>query len=94
MDADLIINDDYVVSVGDTCCRRAASLEAILDEYISILKTINDTAIQEGEMSVAVNAYVLCAQQLEGQIQTISSDMKRICNCMIDAVDKADSYLF
>ena len=41
MDADLIINDDYVVSVGDTCCRRAASLEAILDEYISILKTIN-----------------------------------------------------
>ena len=45
-------------------------------------------------MSEAVNAYVLCAQQLEGQIQTISSDMKRICNCMIDAVDKADSYLF
>lgn len=45
-------------------------------------------------MSEDVNAYVLCAQQLEGQIQTISSDMKRICNCMIDAVDKADSYLF
>lgn len=94
MDANLIIDDDYVISVGNACCKRASSLESILNEYILILKSINDTAIQEGEISEAVNAYILCAQQIEGQIQTISSDMKRICNCMIDAVDKADSYLF
>ena len=94
MDADLIINDDYVISVGDACCKRASSLEAVLNEYILILKSINDTAIQEGEISEAVNAFVSCAQLIEGRTQAISSDMKRICNCMIDAVDEADSYLF
>lgn len=90
MDANLIIDDDYVQTVGSLCSRRGRELE----EYSAILDEIQQEALMEGDISVSLNAYRECVSLLSGQLEKISAQVDYVCDSFITAVNDADSYLF
>ena len=49
MDANLIIDDNYVQEVGRLSSIRGRKLEEILDNYVGILTEIETEAITSGE---------------------------------------------
>lgn len=51
MDANLIIDDDYVQTVGSLCSKKGRELEEILEEYSAILDEIQQEALMEGDIS-------------------------------------------
>lgn len=94
MDINLIIDDDYVTTVGLLCKNRGNELESILDTYMLILQEIEDEALTAGEISTTLNEYRSCVELLNDQIDSISKDIKTMCNNFISAVNVADDYLF
>ena len=94
MDPNLIIDDDYVYDVGDNCKRSGNKLEAILDDYLTILREIKDEALVEGEISVSLGLYIECVARLDDQLTTLSDKVKEIGMCFIQDVNTADAYLF
>ena len=73
MDANLIIDDDYVQTVGSLCSKKGRELEEILEEYSAILDEIQQEALMEGDISVSLNAYRECVSLLSGQLEKISA---------------------
>lgn len=94
MDENLIIDDDYVQTVGRLCKQRGEDLEEILSTYISILEEIAIEAIIEGETARALRGYIECVQLLKEQLSDISSNVKTVCDSFIIDFDAADEYLF
>lgn len=94
MDPDLVIDDDYVKSVGKSCGNRGGSLDKILKSYLDILKDIRKCAVLQGETANALDAYIGCVLQLTGQLKTISENVFSASNSFIVEVDRADDFLF
>lgn len=94
MDENLIICDEYVTGVGEKSGRQGESLESIYDRYIEILNEVGKAAVVSGEVSLALDEFISCAKTLQGEIKSISVNMKRVCNCMIECIDREDQYLF
>ena len=69
MDANLIIDDDYVQTVGSLCSRRGRELEEILEEYSAILDEIQQEALMEGDISFpeCVQRMCLFAERTAGE---------------------------
>ncbi len=94
MDINLVIDDDYVTTVGVLCRKRGNELEDILDTYMLILKEIEEEALTAGEISTTLNEYRSCVELLNEQIASISKDIEKICKNFISAINVADDYLF
>ena len=92
MDLNLIIDDDYIIELGETCSTRGEKLEANLQSYIKIIGEIE--SITEGELSKALNEYKECANHLIEPLSTISESVEKITNSFIIDVNEADDYLF
>ena len=94
MDKNLVIYDEYITGVGSNCVRRGSVMEAALKQYINILGQIRQEAIVGGEIAAALSQFINCAKLLQGEIETISDNMDRICDCMIERIDEEDQFLF
>jgi len=94
MDPNLIIDDDYVYSVGDASTRRGRQLEKILDSYLSILNEIHSEALLSGEIADALAAYIGCVTLLNDQLTTISKSVDDTGMSFIQEINTADEYLF
>ncbi|MEE0931024.1 MAG: hypothetical protein UIM53_08490 [Acutalibacteraceae bacterium] len=94
MDANLIIDDNYVQEVGRKSSERGKMLEEILDSYVTILSEIETEAITSGEISQAVAAFRECVALLNDRLTTISNNVDTVADSFIIDVNDADEYLF
>lgn len=94
MDANLIIDDDYVTSVGTKAYQKAVKLEQIFEDYILILEEIKSEALVSGEISEALETYIECVRSLKGQLKKVSESLKTICQSFLIDINEADDYLF
>lgn len=102
MDANLIINDDYIPRVGRVRNSQGLTLDTnygdsktcVFNTYINILESIKSEAISQGDISQALDAYISCAKSIKGQLKSISIDLEKLCNNFIDEIDKADKDFF
>lgn len=94
MDANLIIDDNYVQEVGRLSSVRGRKLEEILDSYVGILTEIETEAITSGEISQAVAAFRECVSMLNDRLSTISTNVDTVADSFIIDVNTADDYLF
>lgn len=94
MDANLIIDDNYVQEVGRLSSIRGRKLEEILDNYVGILTEIETEAITSGEISQAVVSFRECVTMLNDRLSTISTNVNTVANGFIIDVNTEDDYLF
>ena len=94
MDANLIIDDNYVQEVGRLSSIRGRKLEEILDNYVGILTEIETEAITSGEISQALVSFRECVTMLNDRLSTISTNVNTVANSFIIDVNTEDDYLF
>ena len=94
MDANLIVDDNYVQEVGRFSSVRGRKLEEILDSYVKILSEIETDAISSGEISQAVAAFCECVPLLNDRLSAISTNVSTVADSFIIDVNTADDYLF
>lgn len=94
MDPDLIIDDEYVSAVGYDCNQRGRKLEEVLEQYVAILKEIQEEALVEGDVSDALEAFVGCVELMKGSLRELSQTIEKRCSDFIQDVNDADQYLF
>lgn len=94
MDANLIIDDNYVQEVGRLSYVRGRKLEEILESYVEILSEIETEAISSGEISQTVAAFRECVTLLNERLSTISTNVDTVADSFIIDVNTADDYLF
>lgn len=94
MDANLIIDDEYVQDVGRLAAVRGRKLEEILDKYTAILAEIEGEAITHGDVAKALTAYKDCVTLLNDKVTEISSKIETVADSFIVDVNAADDYLF
>lgn len=94
MDANLIIDDNYVQEVGRLSSIRGRKLEEILDNYVGILTEIETEAITSGEISQALVSFHECVTMLNDRLSTISTNVNTVANSFIIDVNTEDDYLF
>lgn len=94
MDPNLIIDDEYVYSVGDDCVLRGRKLEEILDSYLAILNEIKSEALIEGDISDALGLFIECVTPLNDQLTTLSKSVDDTCLRFVQDVNTADDFLF
>lgn len=102
MDANLKVDDEYVQRIGrirkteglkmDT--DYGVSRDCIFGAYIRILESIKSEAITDGNISIALDAYISCAKSIKGQLKSISIDLEKLCNNFIQEIDTADKDIF
>ncbi len=95
---DLIVDESYWDEI-DTFFHRAEKntdygIEQKLESYISKLKEIKETAIMGGSISEAVDAFIACAEKLQGPTTTITGDLRDLTTYFVNEIDEKDEYLF
>ncbi len=94
MDANLIIDDDYVQSVGESCDYAGSRLQVMMNQYVEILAEIEEEAITDGGVSKAVTAYKESVMLLSEKLSEITRNLKNVTECFIWDINEADDYLF
>jgi len=95
MDNNLVIVEEYVTNVGNSCKTKGGVLDdAILADYIATLKTIREIGIKDGDIAQALSAYIGCAEIMRSKVATISEYMQTLCDSFLTEVDGIDQYTF
>ena len=90
----LQIDDDYCKSMGTYFKNEGAEIERFINQYITILEKIKNTAIMSGDVAKALNIYIGYAKKMKGQISKVSETAEEQVKNFIAEIDKADQYLF
>ena len=91
---DLIINDEYLKSMGSYLVNLGEKMDSFVSEYIHILQEIQNTAIISGEVSEALYIFIEYVQKLNNQIGDISASVKTQIDKFLERIDSEDQYLF
>ena len=91
---ELIIDDDYVKSMGRFYSTMGSNIDQMIDDYISKLQEIKASAIMEGDIAEALNTYITSAQALKEKAGNMGSEMRDLVNNFIADIDDADQFLF
>lgn len=91
---ELIVDDDYLKSMGTYFVKQGEQLDKLISEYISVLKEVKSKAIVSGDVATALNAYITYAEKLNKQIGNISTSAKKQIDNFVAKIDAADQYLF
>lgn len=90
----LIIDDEYCRKMGTYFVQQGRRFDKVIVEYIKILETLRKTAIKEGSVADALDAYIDYAGKLKNQVGSISDLTKKQVNDFVAQVDDADQYVF
>lgn len=91
---ELIVDDDYLKSMGTYFVKQGEQLDKLISEYISVLKEVKSKAIVSGDVANALNAYITYAEKLNKQIGNVSTSAKKQIDNFVAKIDAADQYLF
>lgn len=91
---ELVIEDNYCQSMGNYFEKQGEQLDALIAEYISILREVRDNALISGDTAKALGAYIEYTEKLDKQVGKISQVAKKQVDNFLAEVDSADQYLF
>ncbi len=94
MDPNLIIDDSYVLTVGESSKTRGDALEGIMDNFVSILEATNTDGFIEGATATALRDFISCVKLLNDKLQEVSEQVNLVCQSFLQEINEADSYLF
>lgn len=94
MDPNLIIDDDYVDTVGWRCRKRGQELEELYASFIDLLTSIRDEAILDGALADALDDYIKSAGAVKDSLSKVSELIEDAADSFIGQVNLADQYLF
>lgn len=92
--AELIIEDQNVKDIGSYMKSFSLRLESALDDYLSIMNEIASEAVNSGEISDTLEAFIQYASKLNNSIAEIGSEINTSACAFIEEVDKKDQYLY
>lgn len=91
---DLIVDDDYIRSMGDYFDKEGRRLEAALGAYLQCLSQVKDQAIPQGDTHDAIESFLSFATSLKGELTALSEVAKARSERFISQIDDTDQYLF
>lgn len=91
---ELIIDDDYVATMGTYLNDKGTELQGFVDQYIQILEKIRTDAIIAGDTAKALDEFINFSKNLNVKIQELGASGKKQAEGFAIEVDEADSYLF
>lgn len=91
---ELIIDDDYVKSMGRFYRAMGNNIDQMIEDYILKLQEIKTSSIMEGDIAEALNSYITSAQALKEKAGDMGNEMKDLVNNFIADIDDADQFLF
>ena len=92
--AELIIEDQHVKDIGSYMKSFSLRLESALDDYLSIMNEIASEAVNSGEISDTLEAFIQYASKLNNSIAEIGSEINTSACAFIEEVDEKDQYLY
>lgn len=90
----VIINEEELRRACSTINTYSNNLEDEIRQYISVLNSINKSAIASGEFSDAIKTYTTYVRKLQHQTTIVVQKTKDITNRFIQQVDNDDSYIY
>lgn len=91
---ELIVDDEYCKKMGDYFLKQGQQLDTFISQYISILKSVKQNAVKQGETADALAAYIKQAEKMNKQIGSISKSAQTYANSFVNQIDQADQFLF
>lgn len=92
---ELIVDDEYIKSMGNFFFKMGNTIiDKMIEDYISKLQEIKDSAIKEGEIADSLEAYIASAQALKDRAGEMGSELDDLTGYFITDIDNADQYLF
>ncbi len=89
-----ILDESDMTVVKLVIARNGRTLEKMVDEYKRILSQIRFSAILEGKVADSLNDFIAQANVLDNHIQTLSERYGKICDGLVEEVDRRDRYLY
>lgn len=86
--AELIIEDQNVKDIGSYMKSFSLRLESALDDYLSIMNEIASEAVNSGEISDTLEAFIQYASKLNNSIAEIGSEINTSACAFIEEVDE------
>ncbi len=91
---DLIVDDDYINSMGNYFLQQGEHIDSMINSYVSIMRTTKNKAISSGEVSKALGTYITYASKMNKQVGKISKNTKKLTKNFLSRIDAEDKYLF
>ena len=89
-----IIDDEYCKKMGTYFKTQGETLDKMVSDYVSVLKTTRRKGIKKGEVADALDSFIDYAERLKEQIGIISDNAQAQVTNFLTRVDEADQYLF
>lgn len=91
---ELKIEDTYITAMAEYLKNRGDSLQGGIDSYLTILSSIRDEALTEGETAEALSVFITYGEALKTIISGLGENAKITCNNFLIEVDEKDQFLF
>ena len=91
---ELIVDDDYCKAMGAYFEKQGKEIDKLISDYISIIEEVRNNGITSGNVSNALNSYIIYVKKLNKQIGNLSNSNKTQIDKFLAHVDELDRYLF
>lgn len=91
---ELIVDDEYVQSMGQYFRNQGDFLEECLSSYLRLLEVAKSAGIKEGASADALESFTGLARRLEGEIKKLSDIAGSYADNFLSRVDEEDKYLY
>lgn len=91
---ELIVDDDYCKAMGAYFEKQGKEIDKLISDYISIIEEVRNKGITSGNVSNALNSYIIYVKKLNKQIGNLSNSNKTQIDKFLAHVDELDRYLF
>ncbi len=92
--ADVVIDDDFFVSSGMILQKRADFDNKILNQFISCLKTVQETGLIEGQTAEAFRTFTETVEKCKGLVYDEGLYLKTATAALVQEVDLQDGNLY
>ena len=89
-----IIDDEYCTAMGEYFKKQGENVDALISEYLRILRVVKLLGIRRGETAQALDAFISYADRLKDQVGNISDSAQTQVTNFLAQIDQADQYLF
>ncbi|WEV74154.1 hypothetical protein OZX74_00885 [Bifidobacterium sp. ESL0798] len=98
-DANLVVVDDYLTNVGNTCTTYSVQLNDLLNKYLKELDNIANDALPSGKLHDAIVAFRDAVSSLyggkgTGKLTEMGKSLDHSCRDFIGTVDNDDKFIY
>lgn len=90
----IAIDDNYIVEMSKYFDGMSEELEKMYGAYLSIMREIIEDGICSGRTSLAIGAFIGCAEKMQQAFQETGELAKNASLEYLDQIDEKDNSLF